>query len=506
MKLKLLLTKLVPGKRAFLAVFGLAFLAVAVIGFAFLRHRQLCSYNTAISTQQLQSNSAVDLCPSLTDPNKWGIILLNAFNPYSTASLTVNAANGIQVQTPTETCTDQLNPLCWVGDAKPSLKQTNGYTNILLVGLDTRDDFGLKNTDTIMLASLHHASGKVMLISFPRDLYVNYTNPRGRYVSYKINGIYALSGIEGLNGAISQISGKPIHYYAYVNLGVFTRIIDKLGGIDIVLDKPFKDWYPCTDVPAGHKECPKGYKGFATFKFPAGPNKFSSFDALVYTRARYLSSDFDRARRQQHVMSALMKSALNPDKPLAEKVDYYISLFNIFKQDVKTNIELKDVAGVLAVAQQINATPLSLTLDPTLGGAGRLIRNAGNIPGVGYSIKFNDRTYKQFQRFINEIWNNVAFYSERPKILVVNASGKPLPANSSIAKLTQNRPPYSEMSITTGTYDLKGLRVYDMTEKKPASLNYLQSLLPGSLNYSAVVDEITRSKWGEDLLVIWGGE
>ncbi|HRP36578.1 MAG TPA: hypothetical protein PLS50_02095, partial [Candidatus Dojkabacteria bacterium] len=69
-------------------------------------------------------------------------------------------------------CTNVLDPKCWTENFRPQLKQTNGVTNMLVVGMDTRkNDKGLLNTDTIALISYDHQSGETMLLSIPRDFY-----------------------------------------------------------------------------------------------------------------------------------------------------------------------------------------------------------------------------------------------------------------------------------------------------------------------------------------------
>lgn len=504
MQFKLLLKRIRPGKRVLFGIVTVIFIALAFLGFIFLRHRQICSYQQAVTSGLLSSETNQSICPSILNPDNWTLIVNNAFNLQLTNSLSQGAVSLFQLKaSAAENCSDQLNPLCWFGDSKPSLRQTDGFTNVLLVGLDTRGSKGLKNTDTLVLASLDHASGKVLLLSFPRDLYVKYRNPKGANVAYKINGIYALSGIEGLNSAISQIVGKPIHYYAYINLTVFSEAITALGGVNVNLDKPFSDLFPCVELAQKRQGCIGRNSGFGRFQFPAGMNHFDAVDANVYARSRYASSDFDRARRQQNVISSILKEALNQTKPLSERLNSYINLYNIFRAEVLTDVQLQDVAGLFAIADQLNDNPLRVTLDPSLDG-GKIVKNSGIIPGAGYSIEFRDGSYRQFQNYISSIWNNLAFYSEHPKILIVNASGEPLPADSIGAKLMASPPAYSELKyVETSEHSLEGMRIYGFTDKS-ASLNKLVSLVPESLVFSAELDKVTQSDYKEDLLLVIG--
>jgi|GEM_PF-4369973 len=504
MQLKLLLKRIKPGKRLFLGLSLISVSFILFVGFVFLRHRQLCGYQQAVTSGLLVNKSDQSFCPSILSHSNWGQIISNAFKFNLINSLSEGTLSLFQIKaSAAENCSDQLNPLCWFGDSKPSLRQSDGFTNVVLIGLDTRGGKGLKNTDTIVLASLDHASGKVLLLSFPRDLYVKYRNPKGANVSYKINGIYALSGIEGLNGAISQITGKPIHYYAYINLTVFSESITALGGVSINLEKPFSDLFPCVELKEKRQGCATRKGGFGRFQFPAGLNNFDAIDANIYARSRYASSDFDRARRQQNVISAILKQALSQSKPLNERLATYINLYNIFRAQVLTDVQLQDLAGLFAIADQLNDNPIKVTLDPALDG-GRIVKNSGIIAGVGYSIEFKDGSYRQFQNYISSIWNNLAFYSERPKILVVNASGESLSPDSVVGKLVNNVPAYSEIKyIDNSNLDFERMRIYSFTDKA-SSLNELTSLVPGSLVFSSELDKVTRSDYQEDLLLIVG--
>ena len=85
----------------------------------------------------------------------------------------------------TNTCTNILNPECWTDAFKPQLKQTNGYTNVLILGLDTRPNGSLLNTDSIIVGSYNHNTRKTMLISIPRDFY-------SQKYKVKISAVYFL--------------------------------------------------------------------------------------------------------------------------------------------------------------------------------------------------------------------------------------------------------------------------------------------------------------------------
>ena len=80
------------------------------------------------------------------------------------------------------------------------------------------------NTDTILFVQI--IGKKAYLIAIPRDIYLSEWQT-------KINSMYHYKGAEGLVKEVSDIIGLPIDYYAIVNIDVFKRVVDALGGVDV---------------------------------------------------------------------------------------------------------------------------------------------------------------------------------------------------------------------------------------------------------------------------------
>lgn len=488
-------------KSILLFVLFLLFVGIGVIGAGWLKHRQLCDINQLKSNEYISAPDNVDLCPNILDQNQWGQILSNLFNFELMSKITAKEID-YTVSAKIEDCSDKLNPLCWIRGSKPSLKETDGYTNLLLVGLDTRPGGRLKNTDSIMLVTLDNTSGRILLTSFPRDLYVYYNNPRGGYVNSKINAIYANYGIDGLRYAIEQINGRKVHYHAFIYFGTFITLVDKLGGVDINLPEKFSDAYPCSDLPAGYK-CPSprfiSDGQYGLFNFPAGWNHFGSTEALVYARSRKYSSDYERARRQQQILKAILDSALKQNVPITQRLQNYIEMYNLIQTDVLTDIGIADIAAVVSIMDQLSGNVARIVVDPSLGGFGKIIGYEGRDPA------FKDRKYKQFQNYVANIWKFLPYFVDQPKILVVNASGAPIPADSALSKYLNSGNPYWQVKHVDKTMDVSGIKLYDLSKgAKTGSLKDAQEQMPGSLIYSAEIDGITQSDFVEDYQIVWG--
>ncbi len=477
---------------------------------SFLRYRQTCSFQNLVNDGRLVTQD-LELCP---DPLQEGGILKiisNLFNFNFYSKLQVNSTYTANDFTITKTCTEEIDPICWIKQAQGELKQTDGYTNVLLVGSDSRSTNNtLGNTDSIMLLSFQHSSGQVLLISFPRDLIVKFKDTRNSNETLRINSIYAIyevygkgKGVENLNLAISQIIGKPIHYYAYFNFVTFEKAIDRLGGIDINLPKKFQDVYPSVEVPKGVK-CNKSILAkYCLFTFPAGLNHFSSFEALVYSRARQLSTDYERAGRQQEVVKATINTALKNNLPLNEKFSLYLDMYNTLSANVKTNITTSDITGLFKLYDKLSDNVGRIVLEPSLGKF-RIVKDVG-VTQYGWSIMFYDYTYKSFQKLIADTWKFLPYNNEKPKVLVLNTSGKEISSDSEVGKLLNSGNPYWELKKVNDTsVKYSAVRIYDMSRLKPGSLNDVVANLPSALLYNAEIENIKQSDFKEDILIVVG--
>src|SRR5579872_5465035 len=118
------------------------------------------------------------------------------------------------------------------------LKQTNGHTNVLLLGIGGGSHDGPNLTDTIILANIDWTKNKVTLVSIPRDLWV----PSIPGNVKKINEAYQIGldntppdGIEEAETIISSITGQPIQYGLRLNFQGFVDAINSIGGVDVTV-------------------------------------------------------------------------------------------------------------------------------------------------------------------------------------------------------------------------------------------------------------------------------
>jgi len=244
--------------------------------------------------------------------------------------------------------------------------------NILVLGLrgEGDPDGGLL-TDSMMVLSIKKSTGQAALISIPRDLYV--AMPGEKYKE-KINFAYAL-GFEKRGGAgggllyskiaVSRSIGLNLTYGIAIDHAAFREIVDILGGIDIYLEKPFiedQQWISGGDAGLSQFFSIKTKTASTSegmietqkwiFEIPAGATRLDGSSALYFARARFSSSDFDRARRQQLIFQAIKNKALtlgilgNPVK--------LFQILDSLGRNVRTDLTAGDIQGLLAIYPNLN--------------------------------------------------------------------------------------------------------------------------------------------------------
>jgi LCP family protein required for cell wall assembly len=172
-------------------------------------------------------------------------------------------------------------------------------------------------TDTIMFMTI--IGNEISLINLPRDIYVAGHDS-------KLNAVRAYGGAAGLKDAVAEILDVPVDFYMIVNMELFERFIDELGGIDITV--PYRMKY---------QDCADGLE----IDFEPGPKHMDGADASRFVRFRNTAlSDVDRldnVKRLSYAILARLKE-LN-----VRAVTRLPALIDTFFSEVETNVS----AGLL---------------------------------------------------------------------------------------------------------------------------------------------------------------
>lgn len=254
-----------------------------------------------------------------------------------------------------------FNPISIVGNISNStIKQTDGRTNILLLGSDKRGAGEIKSvlTDTIIIASIGKLDKSVVLLSLPRDLWVE--SPMG--YKDKINSMYAYGGSKETKKVAEKVLGIPIHYYVVIDFNLFKQTINIIDGIDVTVENTFDDF----SYPIEGKENAPDSERYQTVHFEQGAQKMDGDTALKYVRSRHGNNgedtDFARSKRQQKTILAIKDKALSL-KTLANPTKIK-ELFNAYSENIDTDISLTDLQGLYLFLQDIDFTKIrSVVLD-----------------------------------------------------------------------------------------------------------------------------------------------
>lgn len=226
------------------------------------------------------------------------------------------------------------------------------YQNVLLLGGDEGPGRWALRTDTMILVSIHKPSGRVAMISIPRNM-GRLKFPEGSAMAKEFpksfnglaNAIYpyvyshpdiAAQYLRGslapeavaLASAISYSMDVTIHDYVLVNMQGFIEIIDALGGVTVTLDKKI----PMPGNVPGAKS-----------KYPPiiGPGEveMDGTMALGYVRSRAADSDYSRMGRQRRLLETLASQTSGSDVLLK-----FPALADALKNNVRTSLTPSEFA------------------------------------------------------------------------------------------------------------------------------------------------------------------
>lgn len=314
------------------------------------------------------------------------------------------------------------------------LAQTNGRTNVLLLGTDYRPSHQSMLTDSIILGSYNHSDNSMSLISLPRDLRVKYDSG---YT--KVNAVYPFSysnkiheknssealatqsGFDNLSKAVKEVTGLDVHYGVLVNLQGLKDIIDNMGGITVNVERSFTDSSFPNDSDTGT----------ITISFKEGIQNMNGARALQYARSRKGNneegSDYQRARRQQIVLNAIREKFVSSQlfnqvdslNRIIDIVGKNISFYKIGAEEISYGIQSRELLKTL--------TTTSMVLDPEFGSFNSQLISSGNfndgIGSVGYP-KAPNNSYEQVQKLISFYLANTYFLTEKAEVAIAWTNAK----------------------------------------------------------------------------------
>ncbi len=217
---------------------------------------------------------------------------------------------------------------------------------VLLLGIDQRrDEPGPWRTDTMMLLTLDPKTMRAGVLSIPRDLWV----PIPGYGDGRINTAHVQGELYNHPGGGPALAretveynlGIPINYHVRVNFDAFEKLVDMIGGIDIYVEETIND-----------PLYPDHHYGYDPLYIEAGWQHFNGELALKYARTRHGNSDFDRARRQQQVLLAVLERVTSLQL-LPQIAGRSSEIYQMFQDSVETNLAMDQILALAGVAIKV---------------------------------------------------------------------------------------------------------------------------------------------------------
>ncbi len=210
--------------------------------------------------------------------------------------------------------------------------------NILFLGVDSVDHSS--RSDTIIVVGIS-PDKKVTLLSIPRDTRVDV--PGKGYT--KINHAYAYGGIELLEKTIENFMNIDIDYYVKTDYQGFEKVIDKLGGIEINVEK--RMYYV---DKAGH----------LYIDLKPGKQILDGKKAIQYVRFRHDKlGDIGRIKRQQKFLNALAQKLLKSGNILKNP-----SIIKDIFSALDTNLGLQDSLSIVNMLNGIKREDIVFLMLP----------------------------------------------------------------------------------------------------------------------------------------------
>ncbi|HPJ80113.1 MAG TPA: LCP family protein [Candidatus Portnoybacteria bacterium] len=261
--------------------------------------------------------------------------------------------------------------------------------NLLFLGIAGEGNSASQLTDTILIINSSPKAENPIAISIPRDLLVKY--PNQNYYT-KINTLYQSGGIKTIESKIFEITGMEIDYYLVLDLKSVKTLIDKLGGIDIVIEKDIYD-----------PKFPAEYNSFETFSLKKGNQHLNGETTLKYIRTRNdFEGDFGRIKRQQQVIGVLKEKILKLN--FVWNFPKILGIWNTLQNNTDTNIGLTDIKYAWNLIKKININEIGFnTIAPPLIKSGTAILNQETASVLVPIHSINN--YEEIQIFINKLIN-----------------------------------------------------------------------------------------------------
>lgn len=208
----------------------------------------------------------------------------------------------------------------------------------LFAGVDDLQDpeSGVR-TDTLILMKVDTNTGKIAMVSIPRDTQVLVD---GNWD--KINHAHAYGGMTMTLKTIRDWLGIDLDYYVKLDFAAVEEIVDAMGGVYV--DIPFEIYHPSHNID-----------------LKPGRQLINGNEAIYYARYRkqYEDGDIGRIGAQQQLLVEIIKQALS-----VSNIPKLGSFVKTYINRVDTNIPMGKILEMIPMAGSINTESIETYLIP----------------------------------------------------------------------------------------------------------------------------------------------
>lgn len=195
-----------------------------------------------------------------------------------------------------------------------SIDVTKEPFTIYITGIDTSDDISnVSRSDVNIIVTVNPNTKQILLVTIPRDYYVQLHGTTGRKDILTHAGLY---GVDMSVKTIEDLLDIDINYYIRLNFSTLIKAIDIIGGIEVYSEYDFN---------------------IDGYYFHQGYNLLNGEYALAFSRARKNFYTGDRQRGKNQLL--VIESIINKFSTSTTLLSNYLSILESLNGTFQTNIE-----------------------------------------------------------------------------------------------------------------------------------------------------------------------
>jgi len=415
-------------------------------------------------------------------------------------------------------------------DPDTPLKQDdNGRTNMIIFGTEgySMDDPNYDGgflTDSMMLLSINQETGDAKAVSLPRDLKASFTCTG----TGKFNEIYYCeyskskneqAAAQKLADAFKEVLGVDVHYKIHANWDAVVKIVDAIGGIDVVFTYKGQGWdgdEVTIETTSKKGLADRNNRGKTYLNYPNGQVvHLNGTQALAVARVRNAyggwgaaNGNFNREVFQQRILEAIIKKAKANN--VVSDLGAVMQIKSAVGDNLRTDFKDTEIKTALKVASSVDMKNLeSISLYST-DDKPRALMTTGMINNISYVLPTAGvGKYTEIHNYMKRKLSSEAFTSENAQIAVLNGTnaygiaGKEktqLENNGYIVKSTGNAP--------SGLGGFDGVHIYQKNAKMTLTAEALKKFykIDGKNNtLSTEIPEGLKNTEADFIVIIGNG-